>query len=157
MLCVNSYVPHRRGERFQFRSSKYARCMQARHDLRKFITELPVAQRGAVLSSGRELPAPGRPVRKSAPGGEMTTLGRVRAPGESDQSPEWDRRIDNVGRLTPGAGIETSTQMGSVLKAAEALQEAETEVGTAVWVASEARVAGHSRSTVPVIDVGLTA
>jgi hypothetical protein len=35
--------------------------MEARHDLRKFITELPVAERGAVLSSGRELPAPPRP------------------------------------------------------------------------------------------------
>ncbi|MCY1143843.1 hypothetical protein OWR29_38090 [Actinoplanes sp. Pm04-4] len=131
--------------------------MQARHDLRKFITELPVAQRGAVLSSGRELPVPGRPVRKSTQGGEMKTSGRVRAPGESDQPPRMDRGIANVGRLTPGAGIETSTQMGSVLMAAEALQEAETEVGTAVSVASEARVAGHSRSTVPVIDVGLTA
>ena len=68
-----------------------------------------------------------------------------------------DRRIDNVGCLTPGAGIETSTRMGSDLMAAEALQEAETEVGTTVWVASEARVAGHFRSTDPVIDVGLTA
>ena len=29
--------------------------MEARHDLRKFITELPVAQRCVVLSSGREL------------------------------------------------------------------------------------------------------
>ncbi|WP_436524931.1 hypothetical protein [Actinoplanes sp. HUAS TT8] len=28
--------------------------MKARHDLGKFITELPVAQRGVVLSSGRE-------------------------------------------------------------------------------------------------------
>ncbi|WP_250000673.1 hypothetical protein [Actinoplanes sp. M2I2] len=131
--------------------------MQARHDLRKFITELPVAQRGAVLSSGRELLVPGRPVQKIAQGGEMTTPRRVRASGETDQKPGMDRRIDNVGCLTPGAGIETSTRMGSVLMAAEALQEAETEVGTAVSVASEARVAGHSRSTNPVIDVGLTA
>lgn len=157
MLCVNSYVPHRRGERFQFRSSKYARCMQARHDLRKFITELTVAQRGAVLSSGRVLPAPGRPVRKIAQGGEMTTSRRVRASDETDQRPEKDRRIDNVGCLTPGAGIETSTRMGSDLMAAEALQEAETEVGTAVWVASEARVAGRLRSTDPAHGVGLTA
>src|SRR5689334_20018876 len=119
MLCVNSYVAHCQGERFRFRSSKYARCMQARHDLRKFITELPVAQRGVVLSSGRELPLPGRPVRKSTQGGEMKTSGRVRAPGESDQPPRMDRGIANVGRLTPGAGIETSTQMGSVLMAAE--------------------------------------
>jgi hypothetical protein len=29
--------------------------MEARDDLRKFITELPVAQRGVVLSSGQEL------------------------------------------------------------------------------------------------------
>jgi hypothetical protein len=32
--------------------------MEARCDLRKFITELPVAERGAVLSSGRELREP---------------------------------------------------------------------------------------------------
>ena len=49
--------------------------------------------------------------------------------GEIRPRRETDRRIDNVGRLTPGAGIESSTQMGSDLTAAEALQEAETEVG----------------------------
>lgn len=163
MLCVNSYVAHCQGERFRFRSSKYARCMQARHDLRKFITELPVAQRGAVLSSGRELPVPGRPVRGIARSGEMTSPGRVRAPGETDQrhdgrhEGQMDRRIDNVGRLTPGAGSESSTRMGSDQTAAEALQEAETEVGTAVSVGSRARVAGHSEPADPVIDVGLTA
>src|SRR5690242_15867023 len=113
MPCVNSYVAHCQGERFRFRSSKYARCMQARHDLRKFITELPVAQRGAVLSSGRELPVPGRPVRKGAQGWRDDDLGAGAGPGETDQSPGMDRRIDNVGRLTPGAGIETSTQMGN--------------------------------------------
>ena len=106
--------------------------MQARHDLRKFITELPVAQRGAVLSSGRELPVPGRPVRGIAQGGWKSTSGRVRAPGETDQQPterhdrRMDRGIDNVGRLTPGAGSETSTRKGSDQTAAEALQEAET-------------------------------
>ena len=57
----------------------------------------------------------------------MTTAKVLRTSGETDQRPETDRRIDNVGRLTPGAGIET----GSDLTAAEALQEAETEVGTA--------------------------
>jgi hypothetical protein len=40
--------------------------MEARHDLGKFITELPVAERGAVLSSGRELLAPRYPVQKIA-------------------------------------------------------------------------------------------
>ncbi|MBM2616762.1 hypothetical protein JIG36_14460 [Actinoplanes sp. LDG1-06] len=131
--------------------------MQARHDLRKFITELSVAQRGAVLSSGRELPVPGRLVREIAQGGEMTTPRLVRASGETDQRPEMDRGIDNVGRLTPGAGRETSTRKGSTQTAAEALQEAETEVETAVSVGSRARVAGHSGPTDPVIDVGLTA
>ena len=40
-----------------------------------------------------------------------------------------DRRIDNVKRLTPGVGIESLMLSGSDQKAAEALQEAETEVG----------------------------
>ncbi|MBB4695983.1 hypothetical protein [Paractinoplanes abujensis] len=131
--------------------------MQARHDLRKFITELSVAQRGAVLSSGRELPVPGRLGRGIAQGRSRTSSGLVRAPGETDQRSEKDRGIDNVGRLTPGAGRETSTRKGSDQTAAEALQEAETEVGTAVSVGSGARVAGHSGPTDPVIDVGLTA
>jgi hypothetical protein len=47
--------------------------MEARHDLRKFITEFSVAERGAVLSSGRELLGPSRLVRKIAQRGEMTT------------------------------------------------------------------------------------
>ena len=68
-----------------------------------------------------------------------------------------DRARINVGHLTLGAGIDSSTAMGSDLWAAEALQEAETEVGTAVSVRSEARVAGQSRPADPVIDVGLTA
>ena len=42
-------------------------------------------------------------------------------------------RINNVGRLTPGAGIESSTALTSDQTAAEALQEAETEVGVAEW------------------------
>ena len=131
--------------------------MTDRDDLRKFITELPVAQRGAVLSSGRELPVPGRPVREVAGGGEMTTLRRLPASDETDPRPEKDRGIDNVGRLTPGAGSETSTRKSSDQTAAEALQEAETEVGTPVPVGSGARVAGPSRPADPVIDVGLTA
>ena len=61
------------GERFRFPSSQYSRYMEARHDLRKFITELPVAERGAVLSSGRVLLVPGRPDREIAQRGEMTT------------------------------------------------------------------------------------
>ena len=84
--------------------------MEARHDLRKFITELPVAQRCAVLSSGRD--------------------------AESSIAPVFVklhyRQI--VGRLTPWAGIESPTAMASDQTAAEALQEAETEVGVAVKV-----------------------
>ena len=57
----------------------------------------------------------------------MATARQVRASWKPDQEPEKDRRIKNVGRLTPGAGIETSTQMGSDQTSAEALQEAETE------------------------------
>jgi len=57
-----------------------------------------------------------------------------------------EREINNVGRLTPGAGIESSTAMGSDLWAAEALQVAETEVGVGVMVDRSAdaavRVAG---------------
>ncbi len=44
-------------------------------------------------------------------------------------SRRWIERIDNVKRLTPGVGIESLTLLGSDQKAAEALQEAETEVG----------------------------
>ena len=70
-------------------------------------------------------------------------LGTVGVTGKPDQWLETDRRIDNVGRLTPGAGIESSTRMGSDLTAAEALQEAETEVGVAVKVGQGGRVAGR--------------
>jgi hypothetical protein len=105
--------------------------MEARHDLRKFITELAVAERGAVLSSGRAVLAPSRLGREIAQRGEMTTARCVRALPETDQRPETDRRIDNVGLLTLGAGIESPTHMSSDQTAAEALQEAETEVGAA--------------------------
>jgi len=111
--------------------------MEARHDLGKFITELPVAERGAVLSSGRELLAPSRLDRKIAQCVEMTTARLVRTDPKSDRRPETDRRIDNVGLLTLGAGIESSTRTGSDQTAAEALQEAETEVGTQVKVVRE--------------------
>ena len=131
MLCVNSSLPPRRGERYLFPSSQYARCMEARHDLRKFITELAVAERGPVLSSGREHLVPGRPGRVIAHCGEMTTARQVRTSLNTDRRPETDRRIDNVGLLTLGAGIESPTRTGSDQTAAEALQEAETEVGAA--------------------------
>ena len=111
--------------------------MEARHDLRKFITELAVAERGAVLSSGREHLVPGRPGREIAQRGEMTTARWVRTSPKSDQRPETDRRIDNVGLLTLGAGLESSTRTGSDQTAAEALQEAETGVGTRVKVVRE--------------------
>src|SRR5690349_12489240 len=103
--------------------------MEAGHDLRKFITELPLADRGAMLSSRRGLPGSSRGDREIAQGAVTKTAMWVQAPAKSDQRVERDRRIDNVGRLTPGARIESSTQMGSDQTAAEALQEAETEVG----------------------------
>ena len=91
----------------------------------------------------------------------MTTPRRVRASGERHQRPEKDRRIDNVGRLTPGAGIETSTRMGSDQTAAEALQEAETEVG--VGVLDDRKRGRYGLCSPPrwsadtAIEVGLTA
>jgi hypothetical protein len=131
--------------------------MQARHDLRKFITELSVAERGAVLSSGREVLVPSRLGRGIAQRGEMTTARCVRTFRCTDQRPETDRRIEKVGLLTLGAGIESPTRTGSDQTAAEALQEAETEVGTPVRVVQGVRIAGHPRSTNKVIDIGLTA
>jgi hypothetical protein len=125
--------------------------MEAHHDLRKFIAELPIAQRCVVLSSGREADCDRDPrrvtVQDKAVSDDRAGVGR---------SPNGSR-INNVGRLTPGAGIESSTGLTSDQTAAEALQEAETEVGTAVSVGSRARVAGHSEPADPVIDVGLTA
>ena len=76
---------------------------------------------------------------------------------KSDQWPETDPRIDNVGRLTPGAGIESSTRMGSDQTAAEALQEAEAEVGVAVKVDRGSGLPAVLRSTETAIAVGLTA
>jgi hypothetical protein len=84
--------------------------MEARHDLRKFITELTVAERCGVLSSGRDVDR---------------GVGSVRASVQHRK---------NVGRLTPWAGIESSTANSSDQTAAEALQEAETEVGVRVMV-----------------------
>jgi hypothetical protein len=103
--------------------------MEARHDLGKFITELTVAQRGAVLSSGQEL--------LGSESGEKIAQCRVMVamrsvPGHRPRSvTRINRRIANVARLTPKTGIESSTRMGSDQMAAEALQEAETEVGVA--------------------------
>ena len=131
--------------------------MEAGHDLGKFITELPVAERGVVLSSGRELLAPGRPGQLIAHRVEMTTARLVRTSAESDRRDETEQRIDNVGLLTLGAGIESSTRRGSDQKAAEALQEAETEVGTQVKVVRQGGETALHRSTNKVIDVGLPA
>ena len=62
-----------------------------------------------------------------------------------------------MGLLTLGAGIESPTRTGSDQTAAEALQEAETEVGTAVKVDREFGLPACPRSTNKVIDIGLTA
>ena len=67
-----------------------------------------------------------------------------------------------MGRLTPGAGIESSTGLTSDQTAAEALQEAETEVGVAEWSIGvrtlPVRGAGQTyRSAYRSTDLGLTA
>jgi hypothetical protein len=55
-LCRGSIVPFRPGgaERSSFETASTLDVMEVHHDLRKFITELPIAQRCVVLSSGRE-------------------------------------------------------------------------------------------------------
>ena len=67
-----------------------------------------------------------------------------------------------MGHLTLGAGIESPTRTGSDQTAAEALQEAETEVGVAEWVdrvrTLPVRGAGQTyRSAYRSTDLGLTA
>ncbi|GGN25890.1 hypothetical protein FHR83_007372 [Actinoplanes campanulatus] len=118
--------------------------MEARHDLGKFITELSVAQRGVVLSSGRGVSGE----LMIAQGGVMVSARSVLSHrrGSVDRK---NRRNDNVVRLTPEAGIETSTRMGSDQKATEALQEAETEVVIARkvdWVRVSGRPTRRSMS-----------
>ena len=59
--------------------------------------------------------------------------------------------MNNVGRLTPGAGIESPTLLTSDLTATEALQEAETEVGVAEWFDRSADAArAGCRTDVPI-------
>src|SRR3712207_1681380 len=52
--AIISFRPSR-AERSSFRPASTLDVMEAHHDLRKFITELPVAQGCAVLSSGRDV------------------------------------------------------------------------------------------------------
>jgi hypothetical protein len=130
--------------------------MEVHHDLRKFITELPVAQRRHVLSSGREASCATSPVDLTVQGGAVSTAPWVSTAAEAD--PE----IINVGQLTLGAEIESSMAMGSDLWAAGALQEAETEVGVAVMIDRDAEAAVRAvgqayRSADPSTDLGLTA
>jgi len=124
--CCGSIVPFRPGgaERSGFHpASTLDVMMEVDHDLRKFITETFVAQRRGMLSSGREASGSVRSPHGTVQRRTVSATRRTRA------GAEVELRIDNVGRLTPGAGIESSTAMGSDLWAAEALQEAETEVG----------------------------
>ena len=57
---VNSYFAHGGAGQTGFVLASTLDVMGDHDDLRKFITELPVAERGAVLSSGRELLEPDR-------------------------------------------------------------------------------------------------
>jgi hypothetical protein len=109
--------------------------MEAHHDLRKFITESAVAQRCGVLSSGRDASSVVDPVRVTVQ--PMAVPAVTIAPSGVGA----DGLSINVGQLTLGAGIDSSTAMGSDLWAAEALQEAETEVGVGVMIDRTADVA----------------
>ena len=157
-FCRGSIVPFRPGgaERSSFGTASTLDVMEDHHDLRKFITELPIAQRCVVLSSGREVDCEVDPRRVTVQCTAVPTTGRA-----SGRSPDGSR-IDNVGWLTPGAGIESSAKLTSDLTATEALQEAETEVGVAEWVDRGAGVAVRGagqthRSAYRSTDLGLTA
>ncbi|MFI5935997.1 hypothetical protein [Actinoplanes sp. NPDC051494] len=123
--------------------------MEAHHDLRKFITELTVAQRCVVLSSGREADCDTYPRR-------------VTVQGRNPAGHRTDRDIEMWGGSLQGRGSSSSTAMGSDQTAAEALQEAETEVGVAGMVVrdedADVRGAGQRcRSAYRSIEFGLTA
>jgi hypothetical protein len=158
MFRPGSIVPFRpaRAERSSFRPASTLDVMEAHHDLRKFITELPVAQRCAVLSSGREVDCDERLRRVTVQYTAVPANGRTPGGRRTDRDIEmWDDSLQ-------GRGSRSSTAMGSDQKAAEALQEAETEVGEAGMVdrGADAAVRGAGqtyRSAYRSIDFGLTA
>jgi hypothetical protein len=156
-LCCGSIVPFCPGgaEGSVFVPASTLDVMEAHHDLGKFVAELPVAQRRGVLSSGREA------CRRADQGRTTAQGGAVPAASGSPCGAGSGKEFTNVGRLTLGAGIESSTAMGSDLWAAEALQEAETEVGVAVMIDRGVRAAcgcrQRYRSADPSTDLGLTA
>jgi hypothetical protein len=130
--------------------------MEAHYDLRKFIAGTVVAQRRGVLSSGRDARGAAVCRRVTAPGSTAGAAGRCLV-GVAE-----DRQIEIVKRLTPGVGIESLMRFGSDQTAAEALQEAETEVGVRELIDRGANAAVQaagqlSRPANPAIDVGLTA
>jgi hypothetical protein len=120
--------------------------MEAHHDLRKFITESAVAERCVMLSSGRDASLVAGPARVTA---HATAVPAVTI---APSGVGVDRVRSAVGQLTLGAGIDSSTAMGSDLWAAEALQEAETEVGIGVMVGRTADAAGRSARRDVLID-----
>ena len=156
MLWVNRSFPARRGGRTGFQATSTLDVMEVDLDLRKLVSETLVAQRRGLISSRRE----GRGVIRLL----HATVQRTTVSSASGASitRTGNKRINNVGRLTPGAGIERSTRMGSDLWAAEALQVTETEVGVGVMVDRGAdaavRVAGGRTDRAnPSLDLGLTA
>jgi len=104
--------------------------MEGRCDLRKFITELPVAERGAVLSSGRGLLVPAARSRRSRSVARWWRRGGCGLHRNGSATRNGSRNWQ-CGAAHSGGGIEGPTQMDSDQTAAEALQEAETEVGVA--------------------------
>ena len=96
-FCANRSLQARWGERFRFRSSQYARYMEARHDLGKFITELAVVHGRVVLSSGREADWYVDLRRVTLHHAAAPLVGRVLL----DLTADW--QFDAVGGLTLGA------------------------------------------------------
>ncbi len=140
--CCGSIVPFLPGgaERSGFQVASTLDVMEVDLDLRKLVKETPVAQRRGMVSWRREGTGVLRYLHATV---QRTTVSSApRAPINK----HGEQKINNVGRLTPGAWIESSTAMGSDLWAAEALQVAETEVGVGLMVDRSAdaavRVAG---------------
>ena len=86
-LCRGSIVPFRPGgaERSSFAAASTLDVMEAHHDLRKFITELTVAQRCVVLSSGREVDCHVDPRRVTVQYKAVPTTGRASGGRRTDR------------------------------------------------------------------------
>lgn len=140
MSWANSSFPPRQGEGSVFVPASTLDVMEVDPDLRKFITETAVAQRRGMLSSGREASRVADPARTTLQHGTVPAAGGTRPTGGVvGGNPQ-------CGASHSGGGDRDLYGDGQRPMAAEALQEAETEVGVGVMIDGDAyaamRVAG---------------